>query len=88
MKTPFKNFTDQPGDPAKRIFEITPDDDAELPIATKAIRAGMDGTIRLQAVASDDPVDHPVLEGERIDAVVSKVFETGTTPGMTVIGYA
>lgn len=74
--------------PADDCFVITPDDEAELPLGTKGLRAPSDGVIAIRAINSDADVLHPVIEGERVDVCVKYVRETGTTVTGTIIGYA
>lgn len=75
-----------PQGPATHVFAVTPDDSADLPVMPKAIRAAGTGTITLRAFDSTVDVAHPVIAGERIDAVIRAVRATGTD--VDVIGYA
>lgn len=64
--------------PARRMWEITPDDDTPLPKIPKAIRANTDGTVVLLAVDSDVPVTIAMVAGEQLSVRVSHIL-TGTT---------
>ena len=50
MFDPFENAGDSLIAPAKTAFAITPDDNADLPSATKAVYVGGDGDLILRAV--------------------------------------
>lgn len=71
---------------ATSIWQIVPDDNADLPKWPKAIRAVGAGTITLRAKDDEADIAHPVLDGERIDGIIRAVRATGTD--VTVIGYA
>lgn len=72
--------------PAQHIFVVPQHDSNALDPMPKAIRAVGAGTITLRAKGSTADVAHPVYDGERIDAIISHVRDTGTD--VTVIGYA
>ncbi len=83
---PFSSQRADRDDPARDCYIIVPGA-GELPKATKAIRAGTDGTITLRAVDSAASIVHPVYAGERIDCVLSHV--TAAEPSnMVIIGYS
>jgi len=86
MADNFESFADGASSPARQCFVIAPSDTDKLPLLTKAIRAGGEGTITFRAVDSDQDVAHPVFDGERIDVRVDYVRATGTD--VDVIGYA
>ena len=53
---PFEDFAESLITPAKHGFAITPDDNADLPMATKAIYVGNGGDVVLRPVGSDQDV--------------------------------
>lgn len=76
------------GDPARQCFVITPNDDNDLDPMPKAIRADGDGVIAILPHGSSVSVEHPVVDGERIDVICRRVLATGTTGQTNIIGYA
>ena len=53
---PFESYTDSLIAPAKHAFAITPDDNADLPMATKAIYVGTGGDLVIRLVDSAQDV--------------------------------
>ena len=82
---PNPTFADGLSSPARIAFSITPGA-APLAYATRAIRAGADGTITLRGIGQDGDVVHPVFAGELVPLRVSHVI--ACSPAMTIIGYA
>lgn len=76
----FSSFRDSPIFPASRCFAIAPDDNGDLPSATKAIYAGSGGDIVLRTVDSDNDVTfRNVPSGAILDLRVAAIRSTGTT---------
>lgn len=53
---PFENSVNSPTTPAESCFKIVPDDDADLPRATKALFIGEAGEVALVSVPGNDAV--------------------------------
>ena len=70
----------------RSAFIITPGP-GELPVVTKAIRAGADGTITLQAVDDSASIPHPCYAGEIISLRLRYVT-AANPPNMVIVGYA
>lgn len=86
MSDRFKNHQDSVTGPARHCFAVQPSDTAPLPLVTKALRAGGTGIITFRALGDEADVEHPVIEGERIDVRASHVRRTGTN--VPVLAYA
>lgn len=69
--------------PARKIIVVTPSADPIDP-PLRGLRAAGDGTVTLRAIDNDTPVEHPVVDGERIDAIITHVT---AADGVTLIGY-
>lgn len=66
--------------PAAACFAISPDDNADLPQATKALYVGVGGDISLLSVGSDIVVTFVgVVSGSILPVRVRAVHVTGTT---------
>lgn len=77
---PFEASTDSLIAPAKTAFAITPDDDNDLPAATKALYVGSGGDITLRPIGSADDVTlRNVVTGSVIAIRLRAVRVTGTT---------
>lgn len=67
--------------PARKLLEVTPDDDVDLPSWGRALLVTVAGNLSL--LAWDDDVGgeiaaFPVLAGQRIDVCPRRVMETTT----------
>jgi hypothetical protein len=74
-KFPYRSQTSA----AVEFFEITPDDDADLPEVPRAIYVGVSGDIALVGKAGTDPVLHRSVPVGPFLVAPSRVMETGTT---------
>lgn len=78
MTDPFANRTRSPSDPAATIFEITPNDSADLDQPTIALNVATPGRVRVTTI--DGSVGtislHP---GQTLPIRVKRVWHTGTT---------
>ena len=90
MTVLYQNHPASPTAPARMAFNVALSDTTDQPRASKAFRAGKPGTIRLTPVEMLDGtfIDHPVLDGEVVSLMVKRFWVTGTTAGMTIIGYS
>ena len=78
MPDSFADRTRRPSDPAITLFDIVPDDDADLSHVTTALSVATPGTVRVTTVngSVSDVVVHP---GATFPLRVRRVWETGTT---------
>jgi len=78
MPSPFANRTRNPRDPAVSVFDIQPDDAADLAQTTTALNVATPGTVRITTVdgATADVSVHP---GQAFPVQVRRVWLTGTT---------
>jgi len=80
IEDPFSHSVDNPIAPAEFCFSITPDDQAELPRATKAIYVGQGGDITLRSMRGVTDVTFTnVASGSILDVRVRAIRATGTT---------
>lgn len=85
---PFKMSVDSPSAPAETCFAVIPNDNTDLPRATKAIYIGQGGDIAVLSVRSEVPVVfRNVPSGAILDVRVQAVRATGTTADH-IIGLA
>lgn len=79
-KDEFDNFSASPIAPAENCFSITPDNTADLALATKALFIGTGGDVVLVPVRGSQPVTfRNVPSGSILDVRVRAVKSTGTT---------
>lgn len=70
--------------PAEDAFSITPDDDNDLAVVTRALLLDAAGDVAV-ITAKGTTITLPLQAG--INSVrVKRVLETGTTEGLTIIG--
>lgn len=65
-------------DPAITVFEIVPDDSADLPLVTLALNVASVGTVRV-TTADGSISDVTVNPGQVFPLRVSRVWQTGTS---------
>lgn len=88
LKDPFANALESVVAPATDCFAIAPDDNAELPSATKALFIGVGGDIVLRPVAGDTDVTFRNLpDGSVLDVRVRAIRASGTTAS-NLVGLA
>lgn len=75
----FSRFSDSPSAPARRMFDITPHDSAEVDPLPKAIRADGEGTVTLRAAGSDADVTVTMTAGEILPVRALHIRAAGTT---------
>lgn len=84
----FSTSSDSLISPARLAFPITPNDSAELPLATKALYIGSGGDVVLRAVGSDQDVTlRNVVAGTIIAIRVKTLRQSGTTAA-NLVGLA
>lgn len=78
MSDVFANRHRRPGDPAIAVFEITPDDGADLAQVTLALNVATPGTVRVTTLdgSTSDVSIHP---GRAFPIRARRVWATGTT---------
>ena len=74
-------FASSPSVPARRLQAVTPTDDADLPVAAKALFIGAAGDLKIVPVASEDGAavtlkNHPA---GYVAVQTRRVVATGTT---------
>ena len=67
-----------PADPAVTLFDITPDDGADLPHVTTAMNVATPGTVRV-TMADGSVGDLTIHPGQPFWVRASRVWLTGTT---------
>lgn len=90
---PYFNHGPSLDNAATRVIPITPDDDADLPRACKALRiynpTAAAVTVKLTSTGGDTvTLDIPPSTLWIEEIVTQKVFETGTSVGITIHGYS
>ncbi len=65
-------------DPATTIFDITPDDGADLTRVTSALNVATPGTVRV-TTADGSTSDITIMPGKAFPISVRRVWQTGTT---------
>lgn len=78
MPDAFASRHRRPNDPAITIFDITPDDDADLAQVTTALNVATPGTVRV-TTADGSVSDVTVQPGVSFPIRVRRVWQTGTS---------
>lgn len=78
MPDTFANRTRTPSDPVVSIFDITPDDDTDLPRVTLAVNVATPGSLRV-TMADGSAGTISVAPGQAIPLRLRRVWLTGTT---------
>lgn len=78
MSDVFSSYSRSPGDPATSVFEIVPDDAADLASVTTALNVATSGTVRITTV-DGDVTDIRLQSGVHFPLRVRKVWQTGTS---------
>lgn len=78
MPDAFADRMRTPRDPAVTVFDITPDDGADLPRATTALNVATPGTVRVTTVDGSDAAV-TLDPGHAFPIRVRRVWLTGTT---------
>jgi hypothetical protein len=71
--------------PLSRLFAITPDDDEDLAIVPRCIISSGAGTLVVDTAGGDEAVAVPIQAGYN-PIMVTRVYETGTTAALTLVG--
>lgn len=88
MVDSFSSASDSLIAPARLAFSLSPDDDADIPLFTKAIYVGNGGNITLRSVDSEsDVVFTNVQDGTILDVRCRAVRASGTT-ATNIVGLA
>lgn len=76
----FEHTTDSVIAPARQLFAISPQDDTDLPVATKAIFVGSGGDVAIRPVDGQNAVVLRNVVGGTVLAIrAATIEETGTT---------
>lgn len=78
MSDPFANRMRSPSDPADTVFDITPNDAADLAQPTTALNVQTPGRVRVTTVDGSEGTIS-VYPGHTIAIRVARVWQTGTT---------
>ena len=78
MPDNFSTRTRRPSDPAARIFDITPDDAADLATMTTAINVATPGCVRM-TTADGSIADVTIHPGQAFPVRARRVWLTGTS---------
>lgn len=78
MSDSFSNRLRSPRDPAVRLFDIVPDDAADLPQVTTALNVATPGTVRVTS-ADGSVATVTVHPGQAFPLRARRVWQTGTT---------
>lgn len=78
MPNAFAHSHRRPTDPAVTVFDITPDDGADLAHATTALNVATPGTVRVTTV-DGSTADITVHPGQAFPIRARRVWLTGTT---------
>lgn len=78
MADMFQSQARSPGDPATRIFDVTPDDASDLPYVTVALNVASPGTVRV-TTADGGVGEVSIHPGHAFALRVRRVWQTGTT---------
>ncbi|MEM8724822.1 MAG: hypothetical protein AAGE86_04780, partial [Pseudomonadota bacterium] len=85
---PFENSSDSLIAPAKTAFDITADDNADLPGATKAIYVGTGGDITARPVDSEADVTFRNVVAGTVLAVRMRAVRASGTTAADLVGLA
>lgn len=78
MPDAFANRHRSPIDPAITVFDITPDDAADLPHVTTALNVATPGTVRL-TTADGSVSDVTIHPGQAFPVRARRIWMTGTS---------
>lgn len=78
MPTSFANRHRRPSDPPVTVFDITPDDGADLPHVTTALNVSTPGTVRVTTL-DGSIADLTVTAGYAFPVCARRVWQTGTS---------
>ncbi|ADZ71443.1 spike base protein, RCAP_Rcc01079 family [Polymorphum gilvum] len=73
--------------PPARLFQIGPDDDADLAVTTRGLMVGTAGDVRVTTLAGDTAVLPALVPGVQYAIRARRVHATGTT-ATQIVGLA
>lgn len=85
---PFENSSDSLIAPAKSAFTITPDDNADLVGATKAVYVGNSGDIVVRPVDGEDDVTFRNVVAGTVLAIRVRAIRASGTTASDLVGLA
>jgi hypothetical protein len=71
--------------PLTRAFAITPSDDDDLAVVPRCVISDLAGTLVVDMAGGDEGVSIPIQPGYN-PIMVTKVYATGTTAGLVLVG--
>lgn len=84
--TPFPPGTPGQSDPLTVLFEVTPDNDHDLPFVPRALILSVPAAVRMTMVGGGDPITVPLPAGYN-PIRPQRIFATGTGSVTIVAGY-
>ena len=86
MVDTFINYTPSLESPAANLFEVAPDDAADLPFVTRGLNVSSSGTVRITTLGGDEATVY-IAAGIIFPVRVRRVFASGTTATSIVAMY-
>lgn len=86
MSDIFSDFSSGLESPATHLLSVTPDDGADLPVASRGINVGTSGAVRVTTVGGTTETVY-VAAGSAFPLRVSRIWQTGTTAANIVAMY-
>jgi hypothetical protein len=74
----FASFSPSLESPASHVFQVTPDDTTDLPVASRALNVATDGLVRVTTVGGET-ASVAVVAGVPFPIRCVRVWQTGTT---------
>lgn len=78
MSDEFKDFTSGLESPATRLSNVTPDDGADIAVASRALNVSGAGTVRVTTVSGDTGTVY-IAAGITFPIRARRIWATGTT---------
>jgi hypothetical protein len=86
MVDTFASQADSKISPASNAFEITPDDTTDLAYSTRGLYVSQVADVRVDMHGSGTITWPDLIPGVMHALRVKRVYATGTSPGVTIIG--
>jgi hypothetical protein len=78
MVDKFNSFSDGLNSPPSHVSDVTPDDAADLPVASRGVNVAGSGSLRITTVGGDTGTIH-VVAGIVFPVRATRIWATGTT---------
>lgn len=86
MVDTFSSHTDSVTSPVSNAFVITPDDASDLSFVTRGLYVSASADVVVDMNDSGTVTLHNLAPGMLHPLRIRRVYQTGTTPGITIIG--